>query len=130
MRKDCLEPAGVQIGVKIRAGGVDAAVRRPGRDVIRMIGEVVARVDVQILGSHHVVVVGAVSQVVADRARQVCPAGHGQRTALAKVFLNVDDDQRAHDTTLSPTGTVPESPQPSRWVGSAKLTPLAARCIR
>src|SRR5580693_4616002 len=63
-----------------------------------MLGEVVTRIDVEVLGGHYMTVVGAVSQVSADCARQGRTAGHCQRTALAKVILDVDDDQRAHAT--------------------------------
>jgi hypothetical protein len=73
-----------------------------------MVGEMVTRIDVEILGGHHMAISGgARGEVIADGARQGRPTGHGQRTALAKVVLNVDDDQRAHHTTVSPTGQCP-----------------------
>ena len=53
-------------------------------------------IDMEILGGHHVGVVGAGRQVITDRPRQCAAAGHGQRTTLAEVVLYVDNDQRAH----------------------------------
>src|SRR5689334_578788 len=86
----------IQGRVKIRARGPGHAVRRPGRGVVRVIGEVGARVDVEVLGRHHVPVTGAARHVRADRAGHRGAAGYGERPALAEVVLDVDDDQCTH----------------------------------
>ena len=61
-----------------------------------MVGEVVARVDVEVFGRHDVLVTGLPSQIVVDRRDQLGAARHGQRATLAEVLLHVDDDQRPH----------------------------------
>jgi len=55
-----------------------------------------ARVDVEVLGRHHVRVVMSACQTLADRPGHRGSAGHGQRPALAEIVLHVNDDQRAH----------------------------------
>src|SRR6185437_14796592 len=107
--EDRVEPDEIKIGVEFRAGGIGATVRRPRRDVIRMFGEMVAGIDVEILRGHHVAILGAAREVSVDGTRDGCPTGDGQCATFAKVILNVDDDQRTHETTLSPTARVPES---------------------
>ena len=91
-----LHGPGVQVRVEVRAGRPGHAVRRPGRRVVRMVGEVGARVDVEILGRHHVPVAGSARHVLADRARHRGAAGHGERAALAEIILYIDDDECAH----------------------------------
>ena len=61
-----------------------------------MVGEMGARVHVEVLGGHHVRVFMIGGETLADRARYGGTAGHGERTALAEVVLYVDDDQCAH----------------------------------
>ncbi len=78
LAKDGLEPAGVKIGMEFRADGIGKAVRRPRRDVIRMIGEMVTGIDVEILRSDHVAVLGTAGQVCGDSARQGRPTRHSQ----------------------------------------------------
>ena len=96
-----LHRRGVQVRVEVRAGRARHAVRRPGRRVVRVVGEVAARVDVEVLGRHHVrVVLSAAREVLAHRPGHRGPASHRQRPALAEVVLHVDDDQRTH----SPNG--------------------------
>ena len=56
-----------------------------------------AGIDVEVLGRHHVGVVGTAGKQFGDAAGDLGAAGHRQRTALAEVVLNVDDDQRPHD---------------------------------
>ena len=80
-------------------------MRRPRRRVIGIGGEMVAGVDVKIFGGHDVVVTGLSGQIVVDCPGNGMPTGNGQRTALAEVFLHVDDDQRSHAVTLSPSDT-------------------------
>ena len=79
LAKDRVEPAGVEIGMKLRADGIGKAVRRPRRDVIRMVGEMVTGIDMEILRGHHVAVIGAAVQVCADGAAPAAaPPGHSQ----------------------------------------------------
>jgi hypothetical protein len=47
----------VEIRVEVDAGGADLAVPRPGRRVVGVLGEMVARVDVVVLRGDHVRVV-------------------------------------------------------------------------
>ena len=61
-----------------------------------MVGEVGARVDVEVLGRHDVPVAVLAGDVLADRAGHRGAAGHRERAALAEVILHIDDDQCAH----------------------------------
>jgi hypothetical protein len=61
-----------------------------------MIGEVGARVDVEVLAGHHVPVAGFARHVLADRARHRGAACHGERAALAEVVLYINDDECPH----------------------------------
>src|SRR6202012_51852 len=91
-----LDARRVQFGMKIGAGAAGDAVRRPGRGEVGLIGEVIAGADVKILGWHHVLVSAFTGQVAGDGGRQGRAAGDRQRSALTKVVLYVDDDQRSH----------------------------------
>ena len=92
-----LHGPGVQVRVEVRTSRPGHAVRRPGRRVVRMVGEMGARVDVEVLGRHHVPVAGPARHVLADRARYRGTAGHGERAALTEVVLDIDDDECAHE---------------------------------
>src|SRR6185312_10787360 len=96
-----LHGPGVQVRVEVRAGRPGYAVRRPGGRVVRMVREVRARVDVEVLGRHHVPVAGFARHVLADRARHRGAAGHGELAALAEVVLDINDDECAHEPTVS-----------------------------
>ncbi len=61
-----------------------------------MVGEVGARVHMEVLGGHHVRVFMIGAQTLADRARHGGAAGYGERAALAEVILDVNNDQCAH----------------------------------
>jgi hypothetical protein len=53
-----------------------------------------ARIDVPVLGGNNVVKLEVVGvNVLTDRPGDVGAAGHGKRTAFAKVVLDVNDDQ-------------------------------------
>src|SRR5260370_20579332 len=62
-----------------------------------MVGEMTARVHVEVLGRHGMPVVAmAARQVFADRPGDGGTAGYGQRAALAEVVLYINDDERTH----------------------------------
>src|SRR5690606_19180940 len=92
-----------EVRVEVGAGRADHAVRRPRVDEVGLVGEVVARVEVEVAGRHDVVVVGAVlGDVPGDGGGHVRAALDGERAALAEVVLHVDDDQSllAHEHSL------------------------------
>src|SRR5690606_7638911 len=86
-------PGDVQLRVERRTGGPRDAVPGPGRHEVRLVAEVLARVDVVVAGGDHVVVVSG-GDVPGDLPRDLGAAGDGQRAALAEVVLHVHDDQR------------------------------------
>ena len=73
-----LDRAGVQVRMKIHTGASGDAVRRPGRRIIRPVGEMVTRVDMKVFGRHDVVVTGLSGQIVVDSGREGGTAGHCQ----------------------------------------------------
>ena len=77
------------------AAGADDAVHRPGVDEVRLGGEVRAGFDVVVAGRDGVVE-PAVGEACADGASHSRAPRHGERTALAEVVLDVDDDHRTH----------------------------------
>ena len=82
--------------MKIRAGASRDAMRRPGRRIIRVVGEMVTGVDVEVLGGHDVLVAGFAGQIVVDGAGQRGPPETASEPPSQKSFLHVDDDQRSH----------------------------------
>ena len=95
-----LNGAGVEIGMELRAPGGRSAVWRPGVSVIGMVGKVCARIDVPILGGHHMPVGGLTAQVVGDGVGHGGPAGYRNGAAFTEIVLHVDNDQRPHSATL------------------------------
>ena len=85
----------IQVRVEVRACRPGDTMPRPGMGVIRMLGKVVAGVDVKVPGRDDLGVV--IPEHGADRGRDGRPAGHRERAAFAEVILYVDDDKRAHD---------------------------------
>jgi hypothetical protein len=94
--EDRLDRLALQAGVQLHALGLGHAVRRPGLQVVRLLGEVAAGVDVVVAGRHHVGVLGGVcADVRADRGGDVRPTGDGEAAALAEVDLHVHHHQGA-----------------------------------
>ena len=91
-----LHRPGIQVRMEVCPRRASHAVRWPGGRVIRMVGEMGARVHMEVLGRHHVRVVVRSREAPADRARHGGAPGHGQRAALAEVILYIDDDQCTH----------------------------------
>ena len=89
--------------MKIRTSTVGDAVQGPGRRKIWLVGEMVTRIDVEILGRHHMLVAGFCGQIVVDRGRHGATAGYRQRATVAEVVLHVDDNQRSHTIHPSPS---------------------------
>lgn len=90
-------------------------------------GEVVTRVDVEVLGCHDVMVVRRFGQVVADGAGQRGATGYRQRATLAEVVLHVDDDQRPHTSTIR-SGDCPGSlPTDAAATDIGSMTPRRSR---
>jgi uncharacterized membrane protein YphA (DoxX/SURF4 family) len=100
--EDRLDWAGVQIRMELRAGGSSNAVRWPGRRIIRPVGEMITRIDMEIFGRHHVPIARLRTEISVDRWREGGGACHGQRTARTEISLHVDDDQRSHTTQGKP----------------------------
>src|SRR3712207_1246773 len=118
-----LDGLALQPRVQLDAVRTDHAVRRPGLQVVRLLGEVAAGVDVVVAGGHHVRVVGRVrADVLADRGGDVRTAGDGEAAALAEVVLHVHDEQSArHLVLLRPSGCRWRSPR-----GTARTPPRAS----
>src|SRR5699024_6239753 len=87
---------GVAADVTVHGGTLRPgdAVDGPGVDVVGVVGEVRARVDVPVLGGHDVGVTVAVGVLVlTDEAGDLIAAVGGEGTAGAEVVLDVDDDE-------------------------------------
>ena len=61
-----------------------------------MAGEVIAGIDMEILGRHDVRVVAGDGEELTDRAGDRLAANDFQRATLAEVVLHVDDEERTH----------------------------------
>ena len=90
--------------MKIRAGASGDAVRRPGRRIIRLVGEMVTRVDVEVFGRHDVVVTGLSGQIVVDSGGQGGTAGHCQRAPSQKSFCTSTMINARTRSTISSSG--------------------------
>src|SRR5262249_59984214 len=104
LREDRFDPVGVEGGVEVLARRTSDTVRRPRVDVVGRVAEVVAGVDVVVLGGHHVIPAVRLGQHLRDGRRDTGPAGRRERAARAEVVLYVDDDQRTAHRSL-PSGT-------------------------
>ena len=86
--------------MEVGARRADHTVRWPGRREVGVVGEVLARIDVEVFGRHDVGVVAGGGQVFADRAGHHLAADHFQGAAFAEVVLHVDDEERPHVPSL------------------------------
>src|SRR5690606_32272299 len=98
-------PVGVQVRVELGAIGAGLAVLRPALHEVRGLVEVIARVDVVVLGRHHVVPpLRLLPQLGGDPFGHRRPALDRQRTAFAEVVLYVHNDEcLAHLTPPQPS---------------------------
>src|SRR5262249_20729291 len=139
LREHRLYAIGTEVGVELRPERTDHAVRRPAVHVVRRLAEMRARVDVVVLGGHDMVPVAGLHGR-RDGAGHRGATGHRQRTALAEIVLDVDDDQgSAHDApfegwkTTGTAGSPAESFRPSHgmemrhWRRCSRESPRVGR---
>ena len=144
--EDRLEQRPVQVGVQLDPAGADHAVRRPGVDEVRVLGEVAARVDVVVAGRDDVVVVRLVPQVRGDRRGHRGPAGdraasrpRRSRSARrprcsARALIGPDPVVLGGSALVGPVAPARRSataaqPPPSGTVGSAGRPVMPARPV-
>ena len=96
-----LDGGGVELRVEVGARRADHTVRRPGRREVGVVGEVLAGIDVEVLGRDDVGVVARGGQIFTDRAGHRLAADHFEGAALAEVVLHVDDEERPHAPNLT-----------------------------
>src|SRR5690606_1183190 len=98
--EDGVDGAGGHRGGEVRVAadslGPGDAVRGPGVDVVRVVGEVSSGGDVVVPGGHHVPVAGrCLPDQLGDRGSHFRPTGHGEAAPFTEVVLHIDDDQGA-----------------------------------
>src|SRR5690606_26384373 len=123
--EDRLDPVGVQVRVELGALGAGLAVFRPPAYEVRLLVEVLARVDVVVLGRYHVVPsLRLLPQPGGDALGNRRAALDRQRATLAEVVLYINDDKcPAHIRLLN---RLPQT-QPSTGWASPSSSTLSAR---
>ena len=58
-------------------------------------------INVEVFGRHDVVVAVVTGEKIVDRLHHRRGAGHRERTTLAEIVLDIDDEERAHALTVS-----------------------------
>ncbi len=99
--EDGLDLGVVELRMEVGAVRPDHTMPRPGSREIRVVGEVVARVDVEILRRDDVVVATWRRKEFTYRVGDRLAADHFEGAAFAEVVLHVDDQERAHAPHLT-----------------------------
>jgi hypothetical protein len=88
------------------AVGTHGAEFRPGVDEVRLLGPMASGVVVPVGGGDQGgILLAVLADVVLDPARDLDAIGHRQRSALAEVVLDVDDDQCPGQRSSSVSGS-------------------------